>query len=151
MAGAGPEPECGVALQLTKVVVGQVHLGGEPRGHGAHREGLGFDGFRIGGEPLVHSHGVFEATLGRIPRIEPREPAVVDEDGVADQALGGRLEIAVPFEIETESGVGALVGGDRGKNLRGVVEDGLVRHETNVITRMSRRRAMPISGGGDGG
>ncbi|MCX6952685.1 MAG: hypothetical protein NTV51_11050 [Verrucomicrobia bacterium] len=50
---------------------------------------------------------------------------------MADLTLGGRLEIAMPFKVETQGGVGALVGGNCAEDLRGVVKDGLVRHETS--------------------
>jgi hypothetical protein len=113
-------------LELAQVVVRDLHLGREPGGHGAGGESFAFHGFGIGREALVHGEGVFEAFLRRVFRIEPRKPAVVDEDGVADQAFGRGLQIAVPFEVETQGGVGTLVGVDRGDDLRGVVEDGLV-------------------------
>jgi len=54
---------------------------------------------------------VFEAFLGRRFLIEPLEPAEIDEDGATDDAAGGRLEVAVRLEVETQRGVGALVGG----------------------------------------
>jgi hypothetical protein len=82
------------------------------------------------GETLVEGDGVLEAFLRRSLGIEPREPAEIDENGVADLAFRGRLEIAVALEIETQRGVGALIRGDGGEHLRGVVEKGLVGHES---------------------
>ena len=62
---------------------------------------------------------MLDALLERGLHVEPGEPAEIDEDGVADQALGRRLEIAVPLEVKAQRGVGALVGPSQAAKLVG--------------------------------
>lgn len=129
LARAGAEPEGGIALKLAEVVDGEIgELGFEPLGDGEGGKGFGFDRFRVGGETLVEELGLFEAFLGRGLFIEPLKPAKVDEDGVADDATGRGLDVAVAFEVEAQRGVGTLVGGDGFEHAGGVVKQGLVDH-----------------------
>ena len=79
--------------------------------------------------------GLFEAFLRGSFFVEPLQPTEIDEHRVADDATGGRLEVAMRLEVKTQSGVGALVGRNGFEHAGGVVEQGLVDHVSPPDTR----------------
>lgn len=109
LSRSGANPKRRIALELAQVISSQSHLARQPGGHGEGSQGLGLDGFGVGGETLVEDEGVIEPLLRRSFGIEPGKPAEINEDGVTDRAACQRLEVAMRFEIKTQGGVGALV------------------------------------------
>ena len=77
----------------------------------------------------MQGDGLLDPFLRRGLAVEPRQPAEIREDRMADDAAGWRLEITVTLEIEAQRGVGPLIATDGGDDVRGVIERGLVGHE----------------------
>ena len=140
LARPSANPERGVALELPQIVGHQLHFAGDPLGNGVGGERLGLERFRVSDETLVQRQGLLEAFLRRGFGVEPGEPAEINEDGAADLALGGGLQITVILEIETQRGVGSLVGGNAGEDLRCVVERALFGHERGRQLANSHRK-----------